>query len=76
MSINDNFTIFRDVPVIYEDEHGDRYYGDIPIITRNDITGDFETVINNRGYGYAGRHRMCYRKCNKKEDYENYYHES
>lgn len=40
-------------------------YGDLPIGTFNDITNKFEPCINTRGYGYAARKRLKYRKCKK-----------
>ncbi len=55
------FVIYKDVPVIYEDKDGRKFYGDVPIVRRNDQTGKFEEVINTRGNGYAGRHRKKYR---------------
>lgn len=55
------FVIYKDTPVIYEDKNGDKFYGDVPIVRRNDQTGKFEEVINTRGNGYAGRHRKKHR---------------
>jgi hypothetical protein len=40
-------------------------YGDLPGGRFNDITGKFEPCVNNRGYGYANRKALKYRK-NKK----------
>jgi len=40
-------------------------YGDVPGIRLNVITGKGEAVVNNRGYAYACRNRLRYRK-NKK----------
>jgi hypothetical protein len=72
------FTIYKDVPVVIQHKcwhvhkikginHNDftEDYGDIPIVTFNEITKKFEDVVNNRGYGYAARKRKCYRKNNK-----------
>lgn len=55
------FVIYRDVPVICKDRFGRKYLGDVPVVRLNDITKIFEPVINTRGYGYAGRDRLCYR---------------
>jgi|PlaIllAssembly_1097288.scaffolds.fasta_scaffold1342242_1 hypothetical protein len=55
------FVVYRDVPVICENAAGVKYLGDIPVIRYNEITKIFESVVNTRGYGYAGRDRLCYR---------------
>lgn len=73
--MSDIFTIYRDVPVPIRHKiwhihkfggilHKDftKDFGDIPIITKNHITGLFELVVNTRGYGYACRNRKCFRK--------------
>ncbi len=58
--------IWVDTPVkIY---HKCRYkgftkdYGDIPIMRYNNITNNWESVDNHRGYGYAKRKDIKYRK--------------
>jgi hypothetical protein len=56
------FVIYQNVPLIIQDEQGKKSYGDVPVIRFNQITKKFEEVINTRGKGYAGRHRMKYRK--------------
>ena len=62
MSIMSTITFFRDVPVIYEDAKGDRYYGEVPFVTLNNVTGRYEEVVNNRGNAYGARHRQSYRR--------------
>lgn len=42
--------------------------GDIPAGQINEITNKFEPCINNRGYGYAARNRLKYRKCRKENN--------
>jgi hypothetical protein len=37
-------------------------YGDIPMGRFNNITNQFEPCINNRGYGYAKRKDIKYRR--------------
>lgn len=58
----DDFAFWRNVPVIYEDAQGRRFYGDVPCVRYNDITDKFEPVDNPRGNAYAARLRMKYRK--------------
>ena len=60
------FAIWRDVPVLCEDRHGVRYWGDIPCVNYNPITRKLEPVENRRGNAYAARARMRYRKNKKK----------
>lgn len=36
--------------------------GEIPVICYNKITEKFEDVVNNRGYAYAARKRLKYKK--------------
>lgn len=56
------FVIYRDVPIIIEDRHGRKDYGDIPVARYNEITGKIEAVDNPRGNAYAARKRQRYRK--------------
>lgn len=56
------FAIWTDVPVVIKNRHDELEYGDIPVAVYNDITKQFMPVVNNRGYGYACRKRMKYRK--------------
>lgn len=56
------FVIYRDVPVVYNDRHGRSYYGDVPVVRLNEITGKLEAVDNPRGNAYGARHRQSYRK--------------
>lgn len=37
-------------------------YGDVPVAHFNEITKKMEPVVNNRGYGYAKRNDIKYRK--------------
>jgi hypothetical protein len=41
--------------------------GDIPVGSVNNITNKYERCVNHRGFGYAARKRMKYRKNKKKE---------
>lgn len=54
--------IYRDVPVIYEDRQGRKYYGDVPVVRFNEITRQLEAVVNTRGNAYGARLRQCYRR--------------
>lgn len=36
-------------------------YGDVPMGRFNEITNEFEEVVNNRGKAYAARKRLMYR---------------
>lgn len=56
------FVIYRSVPVIIEDRHGRKDYGDVPVVRYNEITRKFEDVVNPRGNAYGARRRMRYRK--------------
>ena len=56
------FVIYRDVPVIYNDRQGRSYYGDVPVVRYNEITGKIEAVVNPRGNAYGARRRRRYRK--------------
>ena len=73
--MNDNVVIWRDTPVLIKHKcihikkiggktHNSFIidYGDVPVGSINAITGKFEPCINHRGYGYAARKRMKYRK--------------
>ena len=62
-----DFVIFCDVPVIYQDRQGRKFYGDIPVARLNNITGKMECVDNPRGLAYAARNRLKYRKRKKHE---------
>lgn len=39
--------------------------GDIPVVVFNDITKQFEQVVNNRGLAYASRNQLRYQKGKK-----------
>jgi hypothetical protein len=67
--------IWKTVPVLFKDKitHvkkvcGKTYhsfivdFGDVPVARINEITGMVEDVVNSRGYAYAARKRMKYRK--------------
>ena len=56
------FVIYKSVPVVYEDKKGRSYYGDVPVVRYNEITGKFEPVVNPRGNAYGARSRQRYRK--------------
>jgi hypothetical protein len=73
--IDTHIAIWRDVPVriLTKITHirkisGKLYrriirdYGDLPTITINPITNNFESVVNNRGYAYAKRNDVQWRK--------------
>lgn len=45
--------------------------GDLPVGCINVITNKLEEVVNNRGYGYAARRRMKYRKSKKELCFRN-----
>lgn len=61
--MNDHRLVFwRDVPVIYQDRKGNRYYGSVPAASYNMQTKRFEPVDNPRGMAYAARTRMRYRR--------------
>ena len=71
----DDFVMWKDVPIriyhkifhihkINKKYHKDFTYdwGDIPLMRLNLITNKFEPVINTRGYGYARRRDIKYRR--------------
>lgn len=55
------FVIYKDVPLIVEDKSGNKFLGDVPIVRWNEVTKNFEPVVNTRGNGYAGRNRQKHR---------------
>lgn len=59
------FVIYKVTPLICKTPNGRKYLGDVPVCRLNSITKKLEIVTNNRGYGYAGRHRLMYRNRTK-----------
>lgn len=60
-------TIFKDVPVIIKDRYGRKYLADVPIFVFNTITNQIMTIDNKRGWAYAYRNAMRYRRNKKKK---------
>jgi len=62
--MSQEFTIYQDILDVKEYDKQGKYIdcGDIPIATYNENTKKFEHVVNNRGYGYASRRNLKFRK--------------